>query len=176
MKTRGWIEFSRGQLPILPPTNLQSCIHSPESINMNQLHFPDHTPQSPSGPPNQPCPTKNLRGLSGKCDSCYTQSIRCRREEVDDPRCGNCIKSGYKCSYENHLERTDTYMEGGSGQNESRSSSMNRESDARTSMGLPGGDENGQGERTNGGRYQVVGRLKEVLALVEVYFEVVYPL
>jgi hypothetical protein len=140
----------------------------PKSTNMNPRHFPDE-PQPAD--PSQSNLIKNLTGI-GKCDSCYTQSIRCRRGNVEDSKCENCIKSDYKCSYENHVEGADRGRERGSGHSENGLSSMDRQRRARRGMHVVNGNGNEESKEMADWRREN----EELLVLVDVYFEVVYPL
>jgi hypothetical protein len=160
------------------------------SAKMNQtsqhVSFP---PQPPPPPRNQQPETiskpRKLRRISRACDFCHKRSIRCKPSTEDPSRCQNCLDFGVGCTYNRPAKKRG--IKSGTakplGDNGNEPSPRDGESDARMLLELTNGIQ-GNGNFNVVDRFSIPGKWKSmVLAnerkiqdLVEVYFEVVYPM
>jgi hypothetical protein len=152
---------------------------------MNHVTFPSRPPPQIQ---NQPQPQesisrpKKLRRISRACDFCHKRSIRCKPSTEDPARCQNCSDFGHSCTYDRPAKKRG--IKSGSGKAISENGgSRDGESDARMLLELTNGVR-GNGSFNVVERFLIPEKWKAVVLanenkirdLVEVYFEVVYPM
>lgn len=155
---------------------------------MNEVTSPSQIPDLSLNPSSeaQSRPRK-LRRISRACDFCHKRSIRCKPSAEDAGRCQNCLDFGVGCTYNRPLKKRG--IKSGNGKQPSRNRSQNEgasrdgESDARMLLELTNGL-HGNGTFGVVDKFSVSEKWRTMALanegmirdLVEVYFEVVYPM
>lgn len=147
---------------------------------MNHVAFP------PLAPPNQPqeatSKPKKLRRISRACDFCHKRSIRCKPSTEDVVRCQNCLDFAVACTY-NRPAKKRGIKSGSSKAASENGGSRDGESDARMLLELTNGVQ-GNGNFNVVDKFlipeqwktMVMANESKIRDLVDVYFEVVYPM
>jgi hypothetical protein len=140
------------------------------SSNMNSSHitFPPQPQLLERGGVSKP---KKLRRISRACDFCHNRSIRCQPSKVegDASKCQNCIDFAVRCTYDRPAKKRGVK----SGRSSENGGSRDGESDARMLLELTNGTKSSIPGVWKG---EMEGYGKEITDLVEVYFEIVYPM
>ncbi|KUJ10337.1 uncharacterized protein LY89DRAFT_689616 [Mollisia scopiformis] len=152
---------------------------------MNHVSFQGHPP--PLAPTNhQPQavpPPRKLRRISRACDFCHKRSIRCKPSDEDPTRCQNCDDFDVPCTYLRPAKKRGIKSGSTRAASENGNSSRDGESDARMLLELTHGIQ-GNGFFNVVDRFSIPERWKTLVIenetkiqnLVDVYFEVVYPI
>jgi hypothetical protein len=154
---------------------------------MNHVTFPRVNTRGP--PPSQSTSSasqirpKKMRRISRACDFCHKRSTRCKPSEEDPTRCQNCSDFAISCTYNRPAKKRgiksgNSKQPGGSG-----GSSVDGEQDARMLLELTNGV-HGNGTFNVVDKFSIPDRWKTIVLanegvirdLMEVYFEVVYPM
>ena len=154
---------------------------------MNQGTFPRVSPRGV--PPSQHTPLdsqprpKKLRRISRACDFCHKRSIRCKPSQEDATRCQNCLDFSVSCTYNRPAKKRGIKSGNSKQPNQNGEGSVDGEQDARMLLELTSGI-HGNGTFNVVDKFSIPEKWKTmVLAnegkirdLIEVYFEVVYPM
>jgi hypothetical protein len=154
---------------------------------MNHVTFPRVSPRGLHPSQNnhsesQPRP-KKLRRISRACDFCHKRSIRCKPSQDDPTRCQNCLDFAVSCTYNRPAKKRGIKSGNSKPSNQNGESSVDGEQDARMLLELTNGI-HGNGTFNVVDKFSIPEKWKTmVLAnegkirdLMEVYFEVVYPM
>lgn len=150
-------------------------------MNPSHVTFLPQPTGLPQTPPSQPSSTgqtseaKKRRRSSQSCDYCHKRSIGCQPGKTDASKCQNCIDFAHSCTYDQPAKKRGVKSGRSS---EHGSSSMDRESGARSLTGMANGSGSGKGMWTSAEwrKGNLEGYEQDIGDLVDVYFEVVYPL
>lgn len=150
---------------------------------MNQNHVTFHSRPPQNQPPEIVTKPRKLRRISRACDFCHKRSIRCKPSSEDASRCQNCLDFGVSCTYNRPAKKRGIKSGSGKSSSDNGSSARDGESDARMLLELTNGIY-GNGNFNvvdkflipEGWKTMVVTYEAEIRDLVEVYFEVVYPM
>jgi hypothetical protein len=149
---------------------------------MNHVTFPPRPPPPPNQSPESIIKPKKLRRISRACDFCHKRSIRCKPSTEDVARCQNCLDFGVACTYNRPAKKRG--IKSGSGKAASENGgSRDGESDARMLLELTNGVQ-GNGNFNVVDKFlipeqwktMVMANENKIRDLVDVYFEVVYPM
>jgi hypothetical protein len=148
---------------------------------MNQNHVTFHS-QPPIRPPDTSKPRK-LRRISRACDFCHKRSIRCKPGNGDASRCQNCLDFGVSCTYLRPAKKRGIKSGSGKSSSDNGSHGVDGESDALMLLELTNGI-HGNGNFNVVDKFVIPEAWKAMVVtyeakirdLVEVYFEVVYPM
>lgn len=140
-------------------------------MNPSRVTFPPQPTGLPQPPPSQPSSSgqtseaKKPRRSSQACDHCQKRNIECHPGETDASKCRNCSIFAHSCTYHQPAS-------------ENGSSSMDKESAARPLTGMANGSGSMRGSWTSVDwrKGNLEGYEQDIGDLVDVYFEVVYPL
>ncbi|KAF2657560.1 hypothetical protein K491DRAFT_691021 [Lophiostoma macrostomum CBS 122681] len=104
---------------------------------------------------------RKARRITRACDYCHQRSIRCRLSREDPSRCQNCNDYRQACTYERPLKKRGVRPSYG----QARAAATSHHAHQYT------------GDATNGGwRAPEIATQALVMDLVEIYFEIVYPI
>ncbi|KAH7314128.1 hypothetical protein BKA65DRAFT_483766 [Rhexocercosporidium sp. MPI-PUGE-AT-0058] len=158
-------------------------------MDLPHVTFSDQAlaPRPPPSPPHQqPISTqpKKLRRISRACGFCHKRSIRCSPSH-EDPRCKNCVDFAVACTYnrpnkKRGIKYGSTKSPGRHGGSPGRS--QNGETGGRilsemTNDYIIGASSTGAQSRVPGHwKTMVLDNEEKIHSLVEIYFEVVYPI
>jgi len=150
-------------------------------MNPSRVTFPPQPTGLPQPLPSQlsssgqTCEAQKRRRSSQACDHCQKRNIECHPGETDASKCQNCSIFAHSCTYD-HLAKKWGVMSGRSSEN--GSSSMDKESAARPLMGMANGSGSmrGSGTSVDWRKGNLEGYEQDIGDLLDVYFEVVYPL
>lgn len=150
---------------------------------MNQNHVSvasrNAPPLADNAPESRP---RKQRRITRACDYCHKRSIRCRPSPEDASRCQNCLDFEVSCTYDRPAKKRGTKSRSEKLAPQDRSSSHDEKSDAQMLLELTSGF---QGNGTlNAGYKAIPEKWRSVMmvnegkirSLVDVYFEVVYPM
>lgn len=133
-------------------------------------------------------PPKKLRRVSRACDFCHNRSIKCAPSEEAVGRCQNCVDFGVSCTYlrpvrKRGIKTQSGNLPSGNPHSQNGTSSGDGESDAQMLLGLTHGvqeskptdlvDQLAIPERW---KSMAMSQGSKIQNLVDVYFEVVYPM
>ncbi|KAH6673631.1 hypothetical protein B0J14DRAFT_52419 [Halenospora varia] len=158
------------------PTHLPQPVHPAQPQPLHHAPPPNAQPQTISKP-------KKLRRISRACDFCHRRSIRCKPSLEDAATCQNCSDFGVPCTYNRPAKKRGIKSGTAKPASENGSSSRDGESDARMLLELTnGGPSNASFNAVD--RFSIPEKWKAIVVanegkirdLVEVYFEVVYPI
>ncbi len=148
-------------------------------MNQNHVAFPSRTPQNEqSDIISKP---RKLRRISRACDFCHKRSIRCKPSNEDASRCQSCLDFGVSCTYNRPAKKRGIKSGSGKGSSDNVSGARDGESDARMLLELTNGI-HGNGNFADTflipevWKTMVVTYEANIRDLVEVYFEIVYPM
>ena len=128
-------------------------------------------------------PPKKLRRISRACDFCHKRSIRCKPSQEDATRCQNCLDFGVACTYNRPAKKRGIKSGNSKPPTQDGGSSIDGEQDARMLLELTNSI-HGNGNFNVVDKFSVPEKWKSMVQanegkigdLVEVYFEVVYPM
>ncbi|KAF4630568.1 hypothetical protein G7Y89_g7580 [Cudoniella acicularis] len=134
---------------------------------------PSHQPETISKP-------KKLRRISRACDFCHNRSIKCKPSAEQPTTCQNCFDFGVDCTYLRPAKKRGIKSGSTKASSDNGSSSRDGENDARMLLELTNGV-HGNGNSNvvsiqEKWKNLVVANEAKIKDLVEVYFEVVYPI
>jgi hypothetical protein len=126
---------------------------------------------------------RKLRRISRACDFCHKRSIRCKASLEDETRCQNCVDFEVDCTYDRPAKKRGIKSGNAKLTNQDGSSSHDEKSDARMLLELTNGIQ-GNGTFNVFNKSFIPEKWRSVMlenegkirSLVEVYFEVVYPM
>lgn len=150
-------------------------------MNQNHVTFLSRPPQNQ--PPEIVTKPRKLRRISRACDFCHKRSIRCKPSSEDASRCQNCLDFGVSCTYNRPAKKRGIKSGSGKSSSDNGSGARDGESDARMLLELTNGIY-GNGNFNvvdkflipEGWKTMVVTYEAKIRDLVEVYFEIVYPM
>ncbi|MCJ1477413.1 hypothetical protein MMC13_006084 [Lambiella insularis] len=137
---------------------------------------------------------KKLRRVTQACDFCNKRSIQCAASPDDDTRCQNCVDFALPCTYERPTKRRgvrgkSTSMVNGALPNSPTSTTngstptLHQPASIRMDGAIPRAHapphafhDDDDDEDLPGWKARVVASHATILALVDIYFEVVYPI
>jgi hypothetical protein len=150
-------------------------------MNQNHVTFLSRPPQNQ--PPEIVTKPRKLRRISRACDFCHKRSIRCKPSSEDASRCQNCLDFGVSCTYNRPVKKRGIKSGSGKSSSDNGSGARDGESDARMLLELTNGI---YGNRNFNvvDKFLIPERWKTMVVtyeakirdLVEVYFEIVYPM
>jgi hypothetical protein len=152
------------------------------TAKMNHVSFPPRPPPPNNQQPETISKPRKLRRISRACDFCHKRSIRCKPSTEDASRCQNCLDFGVSCTYNRPAKKRG--IKSGSAKASSENAAPNDgERDARMLLELTNGIQ-GMVNFNVVGRFlipekwntMVLANEGKIRDLVEVYFEVVYPM
>jgi hypothetical protein len=148
-------------------------------MNPPRVTYPVLAPAPPVPKPGDR--PKKLRRITRACDYCHKRSIRCRPSNEDRNSCQNCIDFAVACTYDRPAKKRGTksgqekaYQEGSGSLDEKRDAQMLLE----LTNGIPGHGPFSAEEKGNMEKWRAMMEPNEakIRGLVDVYFEVVYPM
>jgi hypothetical protein len=144
--------------PLVPKTSDQAA-GTHQSANAYQAEIVDQSKKHADHFP----PAKKLTRISRACDFCHKRSIKCKACKEDNTRCQNCVDFALPCEYQRPVLKR-----GGKKKQSSRS---------KRSGSSPGdGDNDTPWSLPEKWRSMASTHDQIIQDLVEVYFEVVYPM
>lgn len=148
---------------------------------MNHVSFPLQPLLAPSNQHPEPLPPpKKLRRISKACDFCHKRSIRCKSSNEEPGCCQNCFDFGVPCQYLRPTKKRGIKSGSSKGASENSISSRDGESDARMllelTQGLQDSSFNVVDQVSISERWNSVASGAIIKNLVNVYFQVVYPM
>jgi len=162
---------------------LPFCFLSLKIITMNNHITFQGRPPPQNQPPQTTSSPRKLRRISRACDFCHRRSIRCKPSSEDASRCQNCLDFAVPCTYHRPAKKRGIKSGSGKSSSDNGGPAQDGENDAMMLLGLTNGVQ-------GNGTFNVVdncltpekwtkmaqaneGKIRDLL---EVYFEVVYPM
>lgn len=151
---------------------------------MNQNHVtvaPNAPPPAGQDKVPETRPRKQRR-ITRACDYCHKRSIRCRPSTEESTRCQNCLDFEVSCTYDRPAKKRGTKSRTDKLAPPGRLSSNDEKSDAQMLLELTSGFQcNGTLNAAHMSipekwRSMMMANEGKILSLVDVYFEVVYPM
>ena len=148
-------------------------------MNQPRVTYPVLAPAPPAPKPGDR--PRKLRRITRACDYCHKRSIRCRPSIEDRNFCQNCIDFAVACTYDRPAKKRGTksghekaHQEGSGSLDEKRDAQMLLELTNRISG--HGSFSGAEMENMEKWRSMMEPNEAKIRGLVNVYFEVVYPM
>lgn len=140
----------------------------------------------------KPPPSRKARRISRACDYCHHRSIRCRASpEGEGGRCHNCVDFEQPCTYDRPVKRRGAKVRVRSGSTNANNGDYPPPPSSTGSWGSVGIATNGSllspvetrsnlnhfnGQGPTEWRAPSIASQAVIMDLVEIYFEIIYPL
>jgi hypothetical protein len=153
---------------------------NPATANAPEAYTPvNHTDEKP----------RKIRRITRACDYCHRRSIKCRaRENANDKQCQNCFEFAQACTYDRPVRRRGAKKRSLSPEIANRHQERVEKSSSTLLVakhdldGAPRGSFTAYGHarvsKSNGPDWRAPDMANQamIMDLVEIYFEIIYPL